>query len=158
MAIKLKEYAYIEANNLKGLQPGFVIAQEDRVAGDLLTEDGMFVNGKLCFFTEDGIVKATAATEETKYLKPVFIHYTEPLNTVYNSDKYFAIEVNEDGKAVGECPRLVQLIPGDEWMSTEDLGDNILGGRIIKVSASEGWYSVATMANGETGYHYVFLG
>lgn len=149
MAIKLKEYAYIEANNLKGLQPGFVIAQEDRVASGLLTEDGMFVNGKLCEFTKNGIEAATADS------KVVFIHYTEPLNTVYNSDKYFAIEV-KDGKAVGECPRLVQLIPGDEWMSTVDLGDNILGGRIVKVTASEGWYSVG-MPNGETGYHYIFL-
>ena len=149
MAIKLKEYAYIEANNLKGLQPGFVIAQEDRVASGLLT-DGMFENGKLCEFTAEGIKAATADS------KVVFIHYTEPLNTVYNSDKYFAIEVGEDGKAVGECPRLVQLIPGDEWMSTVDLGDNILGGRIVKVTATEGWYSV-NMPNGDTGYHYVFL-
>ena len=140
----LPKFNYIEPNNLKGLQPGFVVAQEERVAEDLL-KDGMFENGKICALTKDGIVAATG--EE----RALFIHYTEPLNTIRNSDQYFAVEVAK------ECPRLVQLIPGDEWMSTEDLGDNILGGRIVKVTG-EGWLAVNTMANGDTGYHYVFLG
>lgn len=142
----LPKFNYIEPNNLKGLQPGFVVAQESRVAADLLTEDGMFENGKLCTLDATGIV---AATNESK---AVFIHFTEPLNTIYNSDKFFAVNVKN------ECPRLVQLIPGDEWMSTEDLGEDILGGRVIKVTDTKGWYSVDTMANGDKGYHYVFLG
>lgn len=141
----LPKFNYIEPNNLKGLQPGFVVAQEDRVAKELL-KDGMFENGKLCALTKDGIVAADADS------RVVFIHYTEPLNTIYNSDKFFAVNVEE------ECPRLVQLIAGDEWMSTEDLGDDILGGRVIKVSAEKGWYGVKTMANGDEGFHYVFLG
>lgn len=140
----LPKFNYIEPNNLKGLQPGFVVAQEERVAEDLL-KNGMFENGKICALTKDGIVAATG--EE----RALFIHYTEPLNTIRNSDQYFAVEVAK------ECPRLVQLIPGDEWMSTEDLGDNILGGRIVKVTG-EGWLAVNTMANGDAGYHYVFLG
>ena len=41
MAIKLPTYNYIEANNLKGLQPGFVIAQNSNVDVTLL-KDGMF--------------------------------------------------------------------------------------------------------------------
>ena len=141
----LPKFNYIEPNNLKGLQPGFVVAQEDRVAEELL-KDGMFENGKLCALTKDGIVAADADS------RVVFIHYTEPLNTIYNSDKFFAVNVAE------ECPRLVQLIAGDEWMSNEDLGDNILGGRVIKVTDTKGWYGVKTMANGEPGFHYVFLG
>ena len=140
----LPKFNYIEPNNLKGLQPGFVVAQESRVASALL-KNGMFENGKICALTKDGIVAATG--EE----KALFIHYTEPLNTILNSDEYFAVEV------ANECPRLVQLIPGDEWMSTEDLGDNILGGRIVKVTG-QGWLAVNTMANGDKGYHYVFLG
>ena len=140
----LPKFNYIEPNNLKGLQPGFVVAQEDRVAEDLL-KNGMFENGKLCAFTKDGIVAADADS------RVIFIHYTEPLNTIYNSDKFYAVNVNE------ECPRLVQLIPGDEWMSTEDLGDDILGGRVVKMTG-EGWYKVDTMANGDKGYHYMFLG
>ena len=141
----LPKFNYIEPNNLKGLQPGFVVAQEDRVAEDLL-KDGMFENGKLCTLTADGIVAAEADS------RVIFIHFTEPLNTIYNSDKFFAVNVEN------ECPRLVQLIAGDEWMSTEDLGDDILGGRVIKVTADKGWHAVKTMANGDEGFHYVFLG
>ena len=141
----LPKFNYIEPNNLKGLQPGFVVAQEDRVAEGLL-KNGMFENGKLCALTKDGIVAADADS------RVIFIHYTEPLNTIYNSDKFFAVDVKN------ECPRLVQLIAGDEWMSTEDLGDEILGGRVIKVTDTKGWYGVKTMANGDEGFHYVFLG
>lgn len=142
----LPMFNYIEPNNLKGLQPGFVVAQMDVADKSLLKNEKFMENGKLCAISKDGIV---AATEDSKV---VFIHYTEPLNTIYNSDKFFAINVED------ECPRLVQLIAGDEWMSTEDLGDNILGGRIVKVSAEKGWYGVKTMANGDEGFHYVFLG
>ena len=141
----LPKFNYIEPNNLKGLQPGFVVAQEDRVDSSLLT-NGMFENGKLCALSAAGIVPATEDS------KAIFIHYTEPLNTILNSDKYFAVDLKV------ECPRLVQLIPGDEWMSTEDLGASILGGRVIKVEGDKGWYGVKTMANGDKGYHYVFLG
>ena len=141
----LPKFNYIEPNNLKGLQPGFVVAQEDRVDSSLLT-NGMFENGKLCALSAAGIVPATEDS------KAIFIHYTEPLNTILNSDKYFAVDLKV------ECPRLVQLIPGDEWMSTEDLGESILGGRVIKVEGDKGWYGVKTMANGDKGYHYVFLG
>ena len=141
----LPKFNYIEPNNLKGLQPGFVVAQEDRVDSSLLT-NGMFENGKLCTLSAAGIVPAEEGS------KAIFIHYTEPLNTILNSDKYFAVDLSV------ECPRLVQLIPGDEWMSTEDLGESILGGRVIKVEGDKGWYGVKTMANGDKGYHYVFLG
>ena len=141
----LPKFNYIEPNNLKGLQPGFVVDQEDRVDESLL-KNGMFENGKLCALSVNGIVPAEEGS------KAIFIHYTEPLNTILNSDQYFAVDLKV------ECPRLVQLIPGDEWMSTEDLGESILGGRVIKVEGDKGWYGVKTMANGDKGYHYVFLG
>ena len=147
----LPKFNYIEPNNLKGLLPGFVVAQEERVAEGLLNaeykvngEAVYFENGKICALTADGIVAATG--EE----RAIFIHFTEPLNTIYDSDKYFAVNVKN------ECPRLVQLIPGDEWMSTDP--DCAIEGRIIKVEDGEGWYGVKTMANGDKGYHYVFLG
>ena len=105
-----------------------------------------FENGKICALSADGIVAGAADS------KALFIHYTEPLNTVYESDKFFAVDTRT------ECPRLVQLIPGDEWMSTD--ANCAIEGRIIKVDTEgkEGWYGVSTMANGDTGYHYVFLG
>lgn len=141
----LPTFNYIEPNNLKGLQPGFVVAQNGNVDASLLKEDTNFMeNGKIC--TLDNTGKIVAGTADSKVL---FIHYTEPLNTVVNGDKYFAVNTEE------ECPRLVQLIPGDEWMSTDP--NCAIDGRIIKVTG-EGWYKVSTMANGDNGYHYMFLG
>ena len=156
----LPTYRYIEPNNLKGLLPGFVVAQVEDVDAELLDEKGMFANGAICAVElVEGKLTIVAAEAADK---AVFIHFTEPLNTIRNSDKYFAVNVKN------ECPRLVQLIPGDEWMSSEKLEEDvdgegkpngkILGGRIVEVTASEGWYSVETMANGDKGYHYVFLG
>lgn len=143
MAIKLPTYNYIEANNLKGLQPGFVVAQNSDVAVALL-KDGMFENGKICTLSATNQIVAGAADS-----KALFIHYTEPLNTIFAGDEYFAVEVAK------ECPRLVQLIPGDEWMSTDPNCE--IEGRIIKLDEGTGFFA-NKMANGDTGYHYVFLG
>lgn len=150
----LPTYRYIEPNNLKGLLPGFVVAQVEDVDADLLDEKGMFANGAICAVElVEGKLTIVAAEAEDK---AVFIHFTEPLNTIRNSDQYFAVNVKN------ECPRLVQLIAGDEWMSSEKLEADekgqILGGRIVEVTAEKGWYGVKTMANGDKGYHYVFLG
>lgn len=154
----LPTYRYIEPNNLKGLLPGFVVAQMDvaeSAKADLLVNGKFFANGAICAISENGIVKATGKEQA------LFIHFSEPLNTIYNSDKFYAVNVEK------ECPRLVQLIPGDEWMSSEQLAEDvdekgaklgtILGGRIVEMKG-EGWYAVETMANGDKGYHYVFLG
>lgn len=144
----LPTFNYIEVNNLKGIHPGFVVAQmevAESAKATLLKDGKFFENGKICAISADGIVAGTAEA------KALFIHYTEPLNTVADSDKYFAVDTTE------ECPRLVQLIPGDEWMSTD--ANCEIEGRIVKVSNTEnGWYSVTTMANGDAGYHYMFLG
>lgn len=143
----LPTFRYIEVNNLKGLQPGFVVAQMEVASDDttLVDEKGFFANGAICAISATGI-KAATGTENA-----LFIHYTEPLNTVANSDKYFAVKVAE------ECPRLVQLIPGDEWMSSEKL-TSTYEGRIVEITGDDGWYGVKTMANGDAGYHYMFLG
>ena len=109
---------------------------------------GMFENGKICAL--EMVENVLTIVPATASHKTVFIHYTEPLNTVYNSDKYFAVDPTQ------ECPRLVQLIAGDEWMSTD--ATIALEGRIAKVTDTKGWYSVTKMANGDNGHHYVFLG
>lgn len=148
----LPQFNYIEPNNLKGLQPGFVVAQMEVADTDLLVaaKDGgekiYFPNGAICAISKDGIVKANGKE------KALFIHFSEPLNTIYNSDQFFAVNVNE------ECPRLVQLIPGDEWMSRDALTlTEDLAARIVELTDTEGWYSVG-MPNGEDGHHYMFLG
>lgn len=160
----LPTYNFMEPNNLKGLQPGFVVAQMEVKDGcALLVEDAkgnkMFENGHICSIGKEGIDICEAD-------KPMFIHFTEPLNTVLLSDKYFAVNVAK------ENPRLVQLIPGDEWMSTIDYENDAkyttvkeeLMKHIVKLTKADGqskddWFSVETMADGETkGYHYMYLG
>ena len=150
---KLPTYHQVEANNLKGLQAGFVVAQMDiaDTAKAALLKDGMFENGHICAITKDGIIKATG--EE----KALFIHYTEPLNTVFDAAKFFAVDVTK------ECGRLVQLIPGDEWMSDMSPEAVCITGRIIELKpsdkqSSDDWYSVTTMPDGTAGHHYMFLG
>ena len=150
---KLPTYHQVEANNLKGLQAGFVVAQMDiaDTAKTALLKDGMFENGHICAITKDGIIKATG--EE----KALFIHYTEPLNTVFDAAKFFAVDVTK------ECGRLVQLIPGDEWMSDMAPEAVCIEGRIIELKpsdkqSSDDWYSVTTMPDGTAGHHYMFLG
>ena len=149
----LPTYHQVEANNLKGLQPGFVVAQmeiAESAKGDLL-KDGMFENGHICAITSDGIVKANGDE------KALFIHYTEPLLTLFPATKFFAVDVS------AECGRLVQLIPGDEWMSDMDPADVCIDGRIVELSSSDGqssddWYDVDTLPDGTPAHHYMFLG
>ena len=150
---RLPTYHQIEANNLKGLQPGCVVAQMDiaEAAKTDLLKDGMFENGRICAITADGIVKGTADA------KALFIHYTEPLNTIYNGAKFFAVDVSK------ECGRLVQLIPGDEWMSDMEPQDVCIEGRIVELDAtkkqsSDDWYAVKTLPDGTPAHHYMFLG
>ena len=159
----LPVYNFIEPNNLKGLQPGFVVAQmEVKPTCTLLKDERgkkMFENGHICSISKDGIDLWSAGST-------MFIHFTDPLNTILPSDKYFAVNV------ANENPRLVQLIPGDEWMSTIDYENDPkyasvkeeLMKHIVKLTALDGqskddWFAVDTMADGETkGYHYMYLG
>ena len=159
----LPVYNFIEPNNLKGLQPGFVVAQmEVKPTCTLLKDERgkkMFENGHICSISKDGIDLWSAGST-------MFIHFTDPLNTILPSDKYFAVNV------ANENPRLVQLIPGDEWMSTIDYENDPkyasvkeeLMKHIVKLTAANGqskddWFAVDTMADGETkGYHYMYLG
>lgn len=159
----LPVYNFIEPNNLKGLQPGFVVAQMEVKPSCTLLKDErgkkMFENGHICSISKDGIDLWSAGST-------MFIHFTEPLNTILPSDKYFAVNV------ANENPRLVQLIPGDEWMSTIDYETDAkyasvkeeLMKHIVKLTAVDGqskddWFAVDTMADGETkGYHYMYLG
>ena len=159
----LPVYNFIEPNNLEGLQPGFVVAQMEVKPSCTLLKDErgkkMFENGHICSISKDGIDLWSAGST-------MFIHFTEPLNTILPSDKYFAVNV------ANENPRLVQLIPVDEWMSTIDYENDEkyasvkeeLMKHIVKLTAENGqskddWFAVDTMADGETkGYHYMYLG
>ena len=161
----LPTYHVVEPNNLKGLQAGLVVAQmevkEDckYLKQDLNKKKVLLENGHLCAISKDGI-KEWAAEDAV-----MFLHYTEPLNTILNSDKYFAVNTTE------ELPRLVQLMPGDEWMSDIDyeLDENYsdlwteINKHVIKVNdesklSKDDWYAVESLADGTKAFHYIYLG
>lgn len=149
----LPTYHQVEANNLKGLQPGFVVAQMEiapGAEGDLL-KNGMFENGHICGISAEGIVKAQGDE------KALFIHYSEPLNTLFDGAKFFAINPKN------ECGRLVQLIPGDEWMSDMEPSAVCIAGRIVELGtdstqSKDDWYKVETLPDGTPAHHYMFIG
>lgn len=154
----LPTFHQVEPNNLKGLQAGFVVAQMEVKTGSTLittkNNRSLLENGHICSISKDGIDIWSNGT-------PMFIHYTEPLNTVLKDDKYFAVEL------ANENPRLVQLIPGDEWMTDIDYETDSryasvkeeLMKHIAKVSTDKGdWFKVSTLADGTPAYHYVYLG
>lgn len=157
----LPVFHQIEPNNLKGLQPGFVVSQMNVVKDDSIIKKVNNVryveNGMLGQITKGGI-KAADGTE-----KVLFVVYNEPIVTIGHNVYNYATDIdNED-------VRLVQLIPGDEW--TTDIKPNetayaaeIAAGRIAEVKGGEGDYSrddffkTTELADGTEAHHYVFLG
>lgn len=157
----LPKFHQIEANNLKGLQPGFVVSQMNVVKGDSIIKEVNGIryveNGMLGQITKGGI-KAADGSE-----KVLFVAYSEPIVTFGHNVANYATDIDS------EDIRMVQLIPGDEW--TTDIGPDdtayaaeIAAGRIAEVTGSEGDYSrddfLATteLADGTEAHHYVFLG
>ena len=150
----LPTYHQVEPNTLKGLQPGFVVSQMNvaESATGTLAPNGMMENGLICGISKDGIVPAGSDT------KVLFIHYTEPLNTLFKGDRFFAVNVKE------ECPRLVQLIPGDEWMSDMAPSAVCIDDRIIEITSAAGqyeqdnFYECDELADGTKAHHYMYIG
>lgn len=156
----LPRFHYIEANNLKALLPGFVVAQME-VAEDakdaLCVEDGKYIeNGTICTISKDGVC-------EWEEGKPMFIVYNDPLNTIRQGDEFYATEL------ASENPRCVLLIPGDEFMADGEASDHkgleaaITAGMIVEVKKGDGqsaddWFDMETMPNGDAGKHYLFIG
>lgn len=181
----LPKFSIIEPNNLKGLQPGFVVAQAEpagvyntdgsikstidnalvnttKVAGHYIVE-----NGQLAQLTSDGYVPYVAESTD-----PVFVTYTEERVAFGNDYKYFAADIEHDPA------RLVQLIPGDEFTTTfapdsDVMADAIADGRIACLTKNyiDGNTTVANahtysfddfldenrFADGQPSYTYVFL-
>ena len=166
----LPRFYQIEANNLKALQPGFVVAQvADIAAAATFTQDvnniigssattksGLIANGHIVSLQDDGNGKIEITDAAATGV--LYIVYNDPLVTVGSDLDYSLYATNTKG----ECLRLVQLIPGDEWMTDMpyDLTGN-LQGRIAEVttnSADQGWYDNKTLPDGTTAAHYIFLG
>lgn len=159
----LPQYYQIEANNLKGLQPGFVVAQMEVASSASFLEVGsnvigssstdatkMIANGHIVSISADGIIDAGSDG-------PLFIVYNEPLNTIIDGARFYATNLD------AENLRCVQLIPGDEWMTDMEYdltGD--LEGRIVEIDGSstmskDDWFSVNTLADGTPAKHYMFI-
>ena len=135
------------------VKEGCTLIKEDPVS-----EAKMLENGHLMTITADGLDIWAADA-------PMFLHYTEPLNTLLNSDKYFAVNLDN------ENPRLVQLIPGDEWMSDIDYETDSLyttlwseiNKHVKKVDSSsalskDDWFAVDKLADGTKAFHYIYIG
>lgn len=127
----LPKFNIIEPNNLKGLQPGFVVAQVEpkgvyntdgtlkaaaaaEAANKLINATKVpgyyFVeNGQLAQLTADGYIDYATNADATA---PLFVTYTEEIVPFGNNFKYYAAEITHDPA------RLVQLIPGDEFTTT----------------------------------------
>jgi len=165
----LPKYKQVEPNNLKGLQPGFVVSQlpvastnstftqeKYNLADSTSTATTNHIaNGHIVTIGKDGIKDPVVGDS-------LFIVYNEPLNTVFNANKFYSTDINH------ECLRLVQLMPGDEWMSdmSLELGSNAsdpLYGRIVSIASTDGvgqsddFFTCTTLADGTTAYHYMFI-
>ena len=175
----LPTFYQIENNSLKGLLPGFVVAQmrpavtydakgdvstfpvfmqegKNKKGSNSVAYSNLIANGHIVAISADGIKDAEAED------KNLFIVFNEPLNKIMPNIawRFYATDVNE------EELRLVQLIPGDEWMSDMELDlEGELAGRIVEIDANAGqykqdedWYAVDKLADGTPAHHYMFLG
>lgn len=154
----LPEFKQLEPDNLLGLTAGLVVAQVPvsyTAAADETPEaygvktvekNGykFIENGVLCTFDEKGeIVDWTDG-------KPLFIHFTEELNTFLGDRKYFAVECEKDETYL----RLVMVVPGSEWTTNvaEASGDAyaaaIAADKIVCINEN------ATLPNGDAAKTY----
>lgn len=111
----LPTFNQIEPENLLGLTMGYVVAQQavafDADAGTYgvptVDRNGykFIENGILCTLDDEGKIVSWEAD------KPLFVHFTEELNTICPERKHFAVEAAEDETFL----RLVALVPGSIW-------------------------------------------
>lgn len=165
----LPKFFQIEANNLKALQPGFVVAQVDAIKANATfaqeaknlkgssatTATNLIANGHIVSLEVNNGKAEIADPSATGVL---YIVYNDPLVT-FGPDNTDYSRYATDVK--GECLRLVQLIPGDEWTTdmTYDL-TGALSGRIVEMTSenTDDWYANATLPDGTAAKHYIFLG
>ncbi len=168
----IKTFHQVEPQLLRGLVAGLIIAERP-VAYD--ADSGAYgvatvaVDGHK--FIENGIICSLDAEGKiVNYVsgKAAFIHYDEELNADFDAKNMFAVEAEGENTYI----RLIQLFPGDEFMTDNVAGDLVAGtvygvkDGVIDASVTtggqflyeEGSAFETTLPNGEAGYHFVFLG
>lgn len=154
----LPEFKQLEPDNLLGLTAGLVVAQvpvkytaavtspdsKPEAYGVKTVEKNGYKfieNGVLCTFDEKGEIVDWAEG------KPLFIHFTEELNTFLGDRKYFAVECEKDETYL----RLVMVVPGSEW--TTNVADDVYTAAVAAhkiVCINEN----ATLPNGDAAKTY----
>ncbi len=114
--MKLPVFKHMEPTLLKGLNAGFVLNYNlvDEDLYGIVTKDGdkYLENGYLGCLNAEGKIGAAVVG------KPLFVHYTEPLVSL-GGDENYAVNLTE-----GEIVRMVQLFPGDEFITNADIQDD----------------------------------
>ena len=157
----LPEFRQLEPDNLLGLTAGLVVAQAPvKYTAAVVSPEAkpeaygvrtvektgykFIENGVLCTFDAKGEIVDWTAN------KPLFIHFTEELNTFLGDRKYFAVECEKDETYL----RLVMVVPGSEWTTNvaEASGDAyaavIAAGKIVCINDK------ATLPNGDPAKTY----
>lgn len=169
----LNTFKQVEPQHLSGLTAGAIISQrpvayntETKVYGVatcVVANTAYIENGIICSLDDTAhIVNYVANT-------PAYIHYDEELNCDYDAKNMFAVE----GEGAETYIRLIRLFPGDEFVTDQVTGTakkyaTVTNGKIafsddIKAATDmfycEGGNALNdTLPNGDTGYHFIYLG
>lgn len=169
-------FKQVEPGLLKGLYAGDVVAQlpvKWTESGDVygvptVTFNNVkyVENGIICEIGVDGKIVSWGTTAATPLAvhTPMFLHYTEELNTVIDEKSAFAVKAAQDETFL----RLVRLYPGDEFV-TDNVSftathafAKVVAGVITSQAAADAdtqfALEVTTLPNGEVGYRCVYLG
>ena len=169
----LSTFKQVEPQLLRGLTAGLTVSQRPvaynaetdaygvatvNVAGTKYIE-----NGLICSLDDKAqVVNYVANTT-------AFIHYDEELTTDVGAINAFAVEGAKDETYV----RLVQLFPGDEFVTDQVTGTkanyaSVVNGVINFTGAAKaagdmfycetGTAFEDTLPNGDAGYHFIYLG
>lgn len=150
----LPTFNQIEPENLLGLTMGYVVAQQAVAFADntygvpTVDKNGykFIENGILCTLDDEGKIVSWEAD------KPLFVHFTEELNTILTDRKYFAVEAKEDETFL----RLVALVPGSIWTTNVADADTayaaaIAAGKIAVLNSD------ATLPDGRAAKTYICI-
>lgn len=160
----LPKFKAVEPNNLTGLRNGHILAQNvtdtDNIKKVKYGEQDYIENGLIVGLGKDGKV---ANYKPADHEVP-FLHFTEELNTYFDSLDQFAVEVDKDGTYL----RCIALYVGDTFttnnydkgsVESDGFAKVVDGVLTLQESADNDTAFIAkkgTMPNGEVGYEFQY--